>query len=618
MKHLYYILLLLAVSFSATLNAAETERNGVLIIASYNPDTQRMSSFINDFEREILNFDSKYVVYVENLNCKSVNDAASWESRMNGIFNKYLNNNIKAVILLGQEAFATYVSANNPPKDVPFFACFASDYGLNVPIINEESLNMADLAIKKGIGGGVLNHYDVAKNIDLILSLYPDTKTIAFVSDNTYGGISLQALVRKEMANYPKLDLQLIDSRKVDYQNVNTIIGKLPENSVILLGTWRVDRNDMYMMNNSLTNLTSANPNLPVFSLTGTGLCAIAIGGYVPNYATNGKEIAQQIHDYYGENKTIGFVINQGTYTFEKGKLREFEIRESHLPKGSVITDSAAEIIAKYRVYIFTAIGVIVLLVFLMTWLYRVYSKNKRLQKELMIAKDRAEESDRIKSSFIANMGHEIRTPLNAIVGFTTLLCEDPFPADSKDDYCDIIGKNSNLLLTLINDILDISRMEAGKMIFTYNFEEVSSICEQVILTTEHMAKDGVKIEFDDKGAGNVIINTDVQRISQVLINLMTNAIKFTNKGSVLLSYEVSNDKVIFSVTDTGSGVPLENQKSIFNRFEKLNNHIQGTGLGLAICKQISTHLGGDVWMDPTYKNGARFFFSHPINKSED
>lgn len=213
-------------------------------------------------------------------------------------------------------------------------------------------------------------------------------------------------------------------------------------------------------------------------------------------------------------------------------------------------------------------------------------------------------------------MGHEIRTPLNAIMGFTNLLCDDSLAEDSRDEYCQIIRKNSDLLLTLINDILDISRMEAGKMTFDYNKEETDAICQQIMLTTDHLAKEGVEIKHIP-GKENVVIETDFKRISQVLINFMTNAIKFTEKGSVVLSYEVNWDKaeVIFYVTDTGCGIPIEQHVAVFNRFEKLNNHIQGTGLGLAICKQISSHLGGDVWIDSSYKGGTRFCFSHPINK---
>lgn len=611
-----YIIFFITLFCVFSLFGKDAQKGGViLIVSSYNPDAQRMSAFINDFESEIIKH-KNYTVLIENLGCKGVSDANSWKRVFENLLSRYKNKNIKAVILLGQESFATYLSMDSIPLEVPFFTTFASENGLMIPL-SDESVNMAEMADKKGVAGGILNRYDVARNIDLILSLYPDTKNIAFVSDNTYGGISLQALVKKEMGRYPDLTLTLIDSRVMEYQEATDKIGRLPENSALLLGTWRVDKNEMYMLNNALTNLNSLHRSLPVFTLTGTGLGSVAIGGYIPEYRVNGKEIASQINDYYAsESDTAHFLTGENYYIFDKGKLDEYIIRESHLPKGSVIKDSSEVIIAKYQVYIYWSLAVIVILVVLMTWLYKIYRKNKELQKELIVAKEQAEESDRLKTAFLANMGHEIRTPLNAIMGFTNLLCDDSLAEDSRDEYCQIIRKNSDLLLTLINDILDISRMEAGKMTFDYNKEETDAICQQIMLTTDHLAKEGVEIKHIP-GKENVVIETDFKRISQVLINFMTNAIKFTEKGSVVLSYEVNWDKaeVIFYVTDTGCGIPIEQHVAVFNRFEKLNNHIQGTGLGLAICKQISSHLGGDVWIDSSYKGGTRFCFSHPINK---
>lgn len=579
-----------------------------------------MSAFISDFDTELSkHVKGQYRVLIESLNCKGIHETDLWKSRFQNLLNRHKNENIKAVIVLGQEAFATYLSLDTLPVGIPFFVCFASENGLQLPIGPEsKSINMVEQALKKGLSGGFINCYNIKENVNLILNLYPDTKNIVFVSDNTYGGISLQALVKKEIANYPSLNFIFIDSREKSLDEAIDIIAKLSKNSALLLGTWRVDKNGMYMLDNSVNTLISKNDKLPVFTVTGTGLGSIAIGGYMPKYAPNSEFIADQISKYYksGNLREIRFLTGTNYYTFDKQQLRKYNIRESHLPIKSIIVDPQNAIILQYQNYIITALVVIALLVILIIWMYRIYRKNKRLQDELIVAKNRAEESDRLKTAFLANMGHEIRTPLNAIVGFSALLCENATDDESRKEYSDIIHMNSELLLTLINDILDISRMEAGKLVFYYNNEDVVAVCDQIIMTTEHLNKPGVEVSFI-RPAENIVINTDIKRISQVLINLMTNAIKFTDQGCITLTYKIDRveNMVVFSVTDTGCGIAKELHHMVFSRFEKLNNCKQGTGLGLAISKQIATHFGGDVWIDSSYSTGCRFYFSHPINR---
>ena len=512
------------------------------------------------------------------------------------------------------------------------FGCFASTNGIIVPRTSPgtdwypESVDMIHLADSIGVAGGSLNRYDVRKNIELILSLYPNTENIAFVSDNTYGGISMQALVRKEMENFPDLNLILVDSRQGDDQ-ASKIIEKLDKKSVVLIGTWRVGSEGQYLLFNSMDNLTSSNPSVPVFSLSGSGLGSAAIGGYVPKYGNGVQQIAQQISDFYsGSKDSITFITTGEEYRFDRKKLKEFSISEYRLPKGSIVVDDVELQLEKYRSYIAVGSAMLIGLILVIVFMYYLYYRNKKLrevlefsEKELIKAKDKAEESDRLKSAFLANMSHEIRTPLNAIVGFSSLLCDDTTSPQEREEFRSLVTKNSELMLTLISDILDISRLETGKITFNYRTEDIGVICQQVIQTTAHGRKDGVVCVFRPS-AESYMLYTDAQRLTQVLINLMTNANKFTDKGSITLAYDVQeeNNLVLFSVTDTGCGIPIENQGKVFNRFEKLNEFKQGTGLGLAICKQIALVFGGDIWVDPEYTGGSRFVFAHPVKRTDD
>jgi signal transduction histidine kinase len=267
--------------------------------------------------------------------------------------------------------------------------------------------------------------------------------------------------------------------------------------------------------------------------------------------------------------------------------------------------------------------GVLLLLFsFLLRYVYHVRKLKDDLQKErgvlidttdkLRIAKEQAEESNRLKSAFVANISHEIRTPLNAIVGFSGLL-EDADEEERKE-FIRIINNNSDLLLDLVNDVLDLSRLESGS--YNLNLKEcnIYACCKDVEKSVQQKIQPGVNLTLTCSEK-DFVMKTDILRLQQLLLNLLTNAAKFTVQGEINLDYQVDKEKmqVIFSVTDTGCGVPPDKQESIFNRFEKVDEFKQGAGLGLPICRTIAGLFGGTLTVDPAYTGGARFIFVHPI-----
>lgn len=240
-------------------------------------------------------------------------------------------------------------------------------------------------------------------------------------------------------------------------------------------------------------------------------------------------------------------------------------------------------------------------------------------QKELTIARDQAEGANRMKTFFIQNMSHEIRTPLNAIVGFSHLMAENAKDSDKEDMalYARMINGNSELLLTLVGDVLDLAKMEAGEIKMNLQPCSVQAICHLAVSNVKHRVKAGVKMYFrsDPNLSTDLCLFTDATRLEQVLINFLTNAAKFTQKGEIVLAYSVDKDnrQIIFSVTDTGIGIPKDKAEVIFERFEKLDSFAQGTGLGLHICRLIANMLKGKVMVDTSYTDGARFLFIHPM-----
>ena len=240
-----------------------------------------------------------------------------------------------------------------------------------------------------------------------------------------------------------------------------------------------------------------------------------------------------------------------------------------------------------------------------------IITNRKRMELELTTAKDRAEESNRLKSAFLANMSHEIRTPLNAIVGFSNILASTD-EEEEKQEYVSIIENNNTLLLQLISDILDLSKIEAGTLEYQYSNFELNATMKELDSSLQLKLKsDNVKLEFipvlDD-----CPVYMEKNRLSQLIINLVTNAIKFTSEGSIKFGYEIRGKELYFYVSDTGCGIPKENQHLIFERFVKLNSFAQGTGLGLPICKTIVESMGGKIGVESTEGKGSKFWFTLP------
>lgn len=236
--------------------------------------------------------------------------------------------------------------------------------------------------------------------------------------------------------------------------------------------------------------------------------------------------------------------------------------------------------------------------------------RYKDTEEALIAARDRALQADKLKSAFLANMSHEIRTPLNAIVGFSDLLVEAE-DIEERKEYVKIVRNNNELLLQLITDILDLSKIEAGTFDFTYGDVNVNLLCENIVRSMEMKVSEGVALVFDSNLPQYHLIS-DRNRLHQVISNFVNNAIKFTSQGSIRVGYQMKGEELEFYVQDTGIGIDKEQQLHIFERFVKLNSFVPGTGLGLAICQSIIEQLGGRIGVDSEPGKGSRFWFRLP------
>ena len=296
-------------------------------------------------------------------------------------------------------------------------------------------------------------------------------------------------------------------------------------------------------------------------------------------------------------------------------ELHEKELKETELK------EAGQRIARKQDLLIFIlSISVVLLILLYVLFLYyrHLRSLKNQLQREkelllesqrqLIKEKTRAEEASLMKSAFLANMSHEVRTPLNAIVGFSGLLVEPSTDEEERKEYSSIIRNNTDLMLNLVNDVLDLFRMETGDLHFDIKDHLLLVCCQMALESVRHRIPDGVKLTFSPAGEP-IVVHVDNLRLQQLLTNLLTNAAKFTEKGEINLSFQLEPDrkKVRIAVTDTGAGIPLEKQATIFNRFEKLDDYKPGVGLGLSICLLIAERLDGALFIDSSYTDGARF-----------
>lgn len=660
-----------------------------------------------------------------------------------GILEKYKGDRSpEMVILLGQEAWSSYISQDSLPyESVPILVGMASQNAIYLPD-ESESLpdwepTYVDLDSYRQEGyivSGFLYDYDIARNVDLIRTLFPDTRNIALLTDNTYGGVALQTYVKKEMKKIPEINLILLDGRKGDLYTIIDQIQKLPDNTAILIGTWRVDVNDEHFLASATNTMAYANPNVPAFTIASSGLGHWAVGGFVPQYRSVGRDLARQAVDILAgktPKSEIQPKLISNVYNFDVIKLEEWGINRKLLPDNSVLVNDNESIWTKYQyeilllvIIVLSAFLIMVFVFFLRTkrlkdtlmdlqedntlimnnmqssikyikpdftvkwensmdyccdpqhgpencflseksqlpycdkcsvvkametkqtvdiikecdsWgrfmhvlatpvldknqnvLGVVYKKDdvtkqKKAEEEMRIAKEKAEESDKLKSAFLANMSHEIRTPLNAIVGFSSLLSvtEDP---EEKMEYVSIINNNNDLLLRLINDILDLSKIEAGTLDFVDSDVDVNSLFNEIEQSLRlKITSSDVKLLFEDR-LPNLIVHTDRNRLAQVVTNFLNNAIKFTEEGSITFGYRQQDDgRLYFYVKDTGCGMSEEGRQEVFHRFVKLNSFVQGTGLGLSISETIIKKMEGEIGVDSVLGEGSTFWFKLPAS----
>ncbi len=605
-----------------------SDRSYILLISSYNPEAWRISHTIADFEETYFTNGGTANCVVRTMDCKSYSEAPLWPSRLKQLLvNQYAVAPPSLIVFLGQEAWTSYLSLTNkePFADIPVICGLVGSQYTTLPKLNTDtSVYIPELkdiqedGYPSALRGGIFYDYDGEKNIDMLRECFPSTENVAFISDNTYGGVTMQAIFHEGMKRFPELGVEYIDGRKLSLEKAVDHIYELGDETSIMVGTWRIGAGGEYFMHNATYMMQEVSTNNPCMSMASVGLGFWALGGYIPDYFDQGASLAKIVLSVEkGATNEIRIVSN--TKKVDYNAMSKYNLTNAELPDRTKIVNKPKGIMEKYFWEVTAGFVVMAILSLSLLICLIFYLRSRRLGKYLKIAKDKAEESDRMKTAFLANISHEIRTPLNSIVGFSSVLQEGDVEQKEQTHYLDLIQLNSDLLLRLINDVLDLSRLESGRVKLKYAPVDVIHIANQTFVSVQKAMNNGnqfVMAAHEEK----CVVMADKQRLQQVLMNILNNANKFTRDGKITLSiyYWEEEQELVFSVSDTGSGIPLEKQTLVFERFEKLNELSSGTGLGLSICQMLVKMWNGRIWIAPDYTEGARFCFTIPYKEAKN
>ena len=511
-------------------------------------------------------------------------------------------------------------------KDVPVIVTNARD---RLPASLDVLLSHAPLTETNSVPGEewrrgynltlLKQHYYVKETVELIYKLIPDMQRLAFISDDRYISEETRRDVKEAVEeNFPDLRLDLLSTTQLSTEMLLDTLHSYKPNTGIIYYSWFESHNENdnnYLFDHIQEIITNFTPS-PLFLLSPENLSnnTFAGGYYVSteSFCDSLLEILNRILNGEQARNIPGGVGGEGNSYLCYPVLKSYNIPSSRYPDDAVYIDKPQTFFQQHYVKIIASSVFLLLLIAAIVYYIRILRKA---YSRLSEAVEKAEQANQLKSAFLANMSHEIRTPLNAIVGFSNMLPHTEDPVEMRE-YADIIETNTDLLLQLINDILDLSKIEAGTFDFYPSSIDVNQTLEEIEQSMRLRLKNSdVTLAFTERLPG-CLFYIDKNRLIQLLANFVNNAIKFTQTGTICMGYRMTDtDTIYFYVSDTGCGMSNEQCEHVFERFVKYNPFIQGTGLGLSICRTIVERLGGNIGVDSEECKGSTFWFTLPYRK---
>jgi signal transduction histidine kinase len=613
-----FITFLLSIIFTFT-GISQDKNKNILILHSYHQGFTWTDSINNALIESLKRDSSKfnYEIYIEYLDTKRIPIDILNTNLTQNLSVKFKNTSFSVVITSDDNAFQFAIKNRNLIfSDAPIVFCGVNNFDKdkNIFLLKEKNYT------------GVVEGFDMQGAIKIALKLSPKASTLLIINDSTTTGLANQQAFNKIKNNLPAT-IEYTFSTVFEMDSVASVLNKYSKQTAILLLSFNKDKTGNYFDYQDAGRLISTATELPVYVLwdfyMGTGV----VGGLVVSGTSQGQAaaaLALQILKGKPADSLPVILKSPNQYIFDFKELEVNGIYESDLPKSSILINKPISFLSKYKFEIiglgtlFTILTVtIIVLIFINRKKTKAEFNLKQKEVELIEAKNKAEQSDKLKSAFLANMSHEIRTPMNAILGFSSLLNEEDLGSDQREMYIELIQSSGNNLLNLINDILDLSRIEAGQIEISKKPFDVNILLNELYITysiaLESYHKSGIHFAYSGLEE-SLIINSDYFRLNQVFSNLLNNAIKFTNEGNIEFGCYFVEIRLIFYVSDTGMGIDEEFQIKICERFQKVdtfkNQVFRGIGLGLSISKSIVDLLGGVIWFEPNSPCGTKFLFT--------
>ncbi|MGD9978595.1 MAG: ABC transporter substrate binding protein [Bacteroidales bacterium] len=617
--------LVLAFALTAQGVTAACNTKKVLMVNSYHNTLSWTDSlnlgFIEELQNEYRNTD----MYIENLDSKR-NSYKNYEQQFSQyLLQKYRNTDNTLIAVTDNDAL-NYIESIHE-KIFP-----------NIPVV---FMGVNNRYIFPEMFTGIIEEVNVLKNIELIKKLHPSIKNLYCVVDETTTGIIFDKTLRDSILKiqYP-FNIHILNSLTIN--ELLSAISELGEEDVILLLLFNRDKSGLYFSYEEVVDSITKYSKAPVYGTWAFYLNHGIVGGEIISGYEHGRQAAAMALKILGgiPIKDVKPMIGKTKYAFDYRAMSKYRIGILELPKGSFVLNNPYSFLNKYKMEVILSSIILVILIIAIYLLaivsqhrkrlvkiHQLYNKrlkNKNVQIQESLAK--AEEANSLKSTFLANMSHEIRTPMNAIVGFSKLIqMRKGISRDEIDVFLNIIIESSQKLLNLINDIVDISKIEVNQLRFSIKPVNIDSILEDCIRIAKveraRLNKNDVALEFSRPTDSDITVSSDPDRLHQVIMNLLNNALKFTDTGYIRMGYSIQPDWIEIFVRDTGAGIDEQNQAQIFERFWQVDTATTrkygGSGLGLSICKGIVNGLGGQIGVNSKLGEGATFWLRIPYKIPE-
>lgn len=616
-KHLTLLVMIL----TYCLQTFALDQKDILVLNSYHNGLSWTDSIVSSIKKE-LGSELPYSVYIEDMDTKRNYSEKYLKTLKTYYTQKYAAKKFDLIISTDNNAYEFLKTYKNEIfGTVPVLFC-----GLNSIVKPPEGYS------------GVFENSSFHITIDLIEKNHPDYKEIVVVSDHSKTGVTLVNELQADLYQMNKTPRYRIIQPN-DITNLQVELASLKKGSIVLYLVFNIDSKGNYQTYEKGFEAAEAYCSVPIYSVWDFYLNRGAIGGALITGRNQGIQVSKMAKKLLSGTPIADLqpLMSEYEFVFDYNQLIAFDIKTKTLPKNARIINKPYDVVQENKEIVILTLTILILLtVVIIVMTINIHLRKLRAQKEklhfheiqknhenLKIAKELAEESSRLKSAFLANMSHEIRTPMNAILGFTDLLAERELEQEKRKRFISIIQKNTKSLLRLINDILDISKIETsqlkilkGKCNLKNLFENLQEDFESL---ADHHNNNELSFFISTPEDSSILeFTTDTIRLQQIFINLIENSIKFTSNGSVTIGYEITGTKLQFFVKDTGIGIAEDKQKIIFDRFRQADLNVKtrkygGTGLGLAICKSLVELLGGEIWMKSEESKGSSFYFSLPI-----